>query len=107
VRLLWWGENRDENPPRGSLCSSLCSPPLLFSSRTFAASIWLWVRFLSFYWDAIAVDRRRFCIYLFKTFLLEVTTTAPQTSRGLLVVRPDMTKVLAVLAMRKASPTSV
>jgi hypothetical protein len=36
-----------------------------------------------------------------------VATARPQTSRGLLAVRPDMTKVLAVVALHKASLSSV
>jgi hypothetical protein len=38
---------------------------------------------------------------------MQVTTTTPQTSRGLLAVGPDMAKVLAVVALRKASVSSV
>jgi hypothetical protein len=35
-----------------------------------------------------------------------VSTTAPHTSRELLAVGPDMAKVLAVIALRKASLSS-
>jgi hypothetical protein len=38
---------------------------------------------------------------------MQVATTAPQTSRGLLAVGPDMAKVLAVEAPSKASLSSV
>jgi hypothetical protein len=38
---------------------------------------------------------------------MQVATTAPQTSRELLAVRPDIAKVLAVVALRKASLSSV
>jgi hypothetical protein len=38
---------------------------------------------------------------------MQVATTAPQKSRGLLVVGPDMTKVLAVVALSKANLNSV
>jgi hypothetical protein len=38
---------------------------------------------------------------------MQVATTTPQTSRGFLVVGPDMGKVLAVVALRKASLRSV
>jgi hypothetical protein len=38
---------------------------------------------------------------------MQVATIAPQTSRGLLAVGPDMAKVLAVAALRKASLISV
>jgi hypothetical protein len=34
---------------------------------------------------------------------MQVATTAPQTSRGLLAVGPDMVKVLAVVALLEAS----
>jgi hypothetical protein len=40
-------------------------------------------------------------------FLTLVATTAPQTWKTLLAVRPDMAKVLAVLALRKTSLSSV
>jgi hypothetical protein len=49
VGLLWWDELREERFPRGSLGSSLCSSSLQLSSRMAAASVWCWVRFLSFY----------------------------------------------------------
>jgi hypothetical protein len=38
---------------------------------------------------------------------MQVATTAPQTSMGLIAVGPDMTKVLAVVALHKASLKSV
>jgi hypothetical protein len=38
---------------------------------------------------------------------MQMDTTAPQTSRGLLAVGPDMAKVLAVIALCKASLCSV
>jgi hypothetical protein len=38
---------------------------------------------------------------------MQVATSAPQTSRGLLAVGPDMAKVLAVTDFRKASLSSV
>jgi hypothetical protein len=38
---------------------------------------------------------------------MRVITTAPQTSRGLLAVDPDMAKVLAVVALCKAGLSSV
>jgi hypothetical protein len=38
---------------------------------------------------------------------MQVATTTPQILRGLLAVGPDMAKVLAVVASRKASPSSV
>jgi hypothetical protein len=34
---------------------------------------------------------------------MQVATTAPQTSRGFSAVGPHMTKILAVVALRKAS----
>jgi hypothetical protein len=36
-----------------------------------------------------------------------VATTAPHTSRGLLAVGPDMAKVLMVVALGKASLSSI
>jgi hypothetical protein len=36
-----------------------------------------------------------------------MATTTPQTSRGLLAVDPDMAKVLAFVALREASLSSV
>jgi hypothetical protein len=39
----------------------------------------------------------------FGAFTVQVATTTPQTSRGLLVVGPDMAKFLAVVALSKAS----
>jgi hypothetical protein len=60
--------------------------------------------FLS-YWGAIAATRTIFCIVLFGAFPMQVATTTPQTSSGLLAVGPDMAKVLAVLC--KASLSSV
>jgi hypothetical protein len=38
---------------------------------------------------------------------MQVATIAPQTSRELLAVGPDMAEVLVVLALRKASLSSV
>jgi hypothetical protein len=38
---------------------------------------------------------------------MQVATTASQTLRGLLAVGPDMVKVLAVVALLKASLSSV
>jgi hypothetical protein len=38
---------------------------------------------------------------------MQVATTTPQTSRLLLAVRPDMAKVLAVVALCEASLCSV
>jgi hypothetical protein len=38
---------------------------------------------------------------------MQVGTTTPQTSRGLLAVVPDMAKVLAIVALRKASLSSL
>jgi hypothetical protein len=38
---------------------------------------------------------------------MQVATTIPQTSRGLLAIGLDMTKVLAVVAMCKTSLSSV
>jgi hypothetical protein len=38
---------------------------------------------------------------------MQVATTAPETSRELLAVGPDMAEVLAVVALRKASLSSV
>jgi hypothetical protein len=38
---------------------------------------------------------------------MQVATTSQQTSRGLLAVGPDMAKVLAVVALRKASLSSI
>jgi hypothetical protein len=38
---------------------------------------------------------------------MQVAITAPQTSMGLLAVRPDMAKVLTVVALRKASLSSI
>jgi hypothetical protein len=38
---------------------------------------------------------------------MQVATTAPQTSSGLLAVGPAMAKVLAVVALRKARLRSV
>jgi hypothetical protein len=47
------------------------------------------------------------CILLFWAFLMLVATTAPQTLRGLLAVGPDIARVLEVVALRKASLSSV
>jgi hypothetical protein len=68
-----------------------------------AASVLSWMRFLSFYWGAIAVARHRFCIYLFGALPMQVATTAQQTLCKLLAGDPDMAKVLAVIALLKAS----
>jgi hypothetical protein len=38
---------------------------------------------------------------------VKVASTAPQISRGLLAVRPDMAKVWVVVALRKAILSSV
>jgi hypothetical protein len=38
---------------------------------------------------------------------MQVATTAPETLRGLLAVGPDMAKVLAAVALRKASLSAV
>jgi hypothetical protein len=38
---------------------------------------------------------------------MQMATTAPHTSKGLLAAGPDMTEVLAVVALRNASLTSV
>jgi hypothetical protein len=37
---------------------------------------------------------------------MQVATTTPQTSRGLLAVGPDMAKVLTAVALRKSSLSS-
>jgi hypothetical protein len=94
VGLLWWGELRGECPHRGSLGSSLCC------SRC-------WLRFLCFYWVAIAATRRIFCICLFRAFPMQVAVSVPQTSRGYLAFGPHVAKVLTVLALLKASLSSV
>jgi hypothetical protein len=107
IGLLWWGELREEHPPRRSLGSSLCSSPLQFSFHMAAASVWHWMSFLSFYKGAAAATQHRFCIRPFGAFPMQVATTAPQTSRGLFAVGPDMAKVLAVVALHKASLSSV
>jgi hypothetical protein len=107
VGLFWWGEFREERPPRGFLGSLSCSLPLQLSFRMSAALIWRWMRFLSFYQGAIAAARRRFCICLLRTFPIQVAITTQRTSRELLVVGSDITKVLAVVALRKASLSSV
>jgi hypothetical protein len=60
------------------------------------------MRFLFFSYDAIAATRRRFYICLFWAFPMQVATTAPRTSSGLLALGPDMAKVLAVIAPRDA-----
>jgi hypothetical protein len=65
------------------------------------------MRFLSFHQGAITTSQRRFCIRLFRTFPMQVATTTPQISRGLLVVGPDMAKVLIVVALRKSSLSSI
>jgi hypothetical protein len=65
------------------------------------------MRFLSFYYGSIAVARLRFCNFLFRAFAMQVATTAPQTSRELLAVGPDMDNVLAVIVLRKARLRSV
>jgi hypothetical protein len=80
--------------PRGSLGSSLCSFPLQFSFRVAASSLRSWMWFLSFYEGAIAETRCRSSIRLFGAFPMQVATTAPQTSRALLAVFPDMAKIL-------------
>jgi hypothetical protein len=63
--------------------------------------------FLSIYLGSLAAARRRFCIRLFRAFSVQVATTAPQTSRGVLAVGPDIAKVLAVVALHKANLSSV
>jgi hypothetical protein len=50
---------------------------------------------------------RRSWIYLSSAFPKQVTTTAPQTSRGFLAVGPDIAKIFAVAALCKASLSSV
>jgi hypothetical protein len=42
-------------------------------------------------------------VIFFGAFPMQVATTTPQTSRGLLAVGPDIAKVLAVVALCKAS----
>jgi hypothetical protein len=78
---------------------------VLFFFHMTAALIRCWVRFLSYY-GAIAAAWHISCIYLFRAFPMHTATT-PQTSRGLLAVGPDMTEVLAVLALHKISLSSV
>jgi hypothetical protein len=47
-------------------------------------------------------------MFVFKAFSIQVTTTAaPQASKGLLSIGPDMAKILIVVALRKASLNSV
>jgi hypothetical protein len=65
------------------------------------------MRFLSFYLGAIAANLRRFCICLFGAFPMQVATTTTQTSTELLRVGPDVAKILEVVALRKASLSSV
>jgi hypothetical protein len=38
---------------------------------------------------------------------MQVATTAPQTNRGFLALGPDMAKALTVVALRKASLSSI
>jgi hypothetical protein len=38
---------------------------------------------------------------------MQLATTAPETSRVFLAIGPDMTKVVAVVVLRKASLSSV
>jgi hypothetical protein len=80
---------------------------VLFSSRMSVASV-CWVRILSFYYGAIATAPRRFCIRQLRTFSMHAATIVTQTLRGgLLPVGSGMSKVVAVVAMRKASLSSV
>jgi hypothetical protein len=72
---------------------------LQVSFRMAAALIWRRTKFLSVYWGATAASRRRWNICLYRAFPVEVATTAPWTSRGLLAVGPDMTEVLAAGAL--------
>jgi hypothetical protein len=65
------------------------------------------MRFASFYLGEIAAARSGFCICPFKAFPMQVATTAPETSKGLLAVGPDMAKMLAGVALRKASLSSI
>jgi hypothetical protein len=60
------------------------------------------MRFFSFYQAAIAAAWCRFCICLFSVFPMQVATTAPQTSKGLLTVDPEMAKVQAAVGLHKA-----
>jgi hypothetical protein len=46
-------------------------------------------------------------VFGFRTFLVQIAINTPNTSRGLLAVGSDMTKILAVVALRKASLSSV
>jgi hypothetical protein len=55
-------------------------------------------------YGAVAAARR---ICLFRAFPVQEATTAPQTSMGLLPFGPDMAERLAVVALRKASLSSV
>jgi hypothetical protein len=99
--LLWWGELRKEHPPGGSLGSSLCSSPLQFSFRTAAASVWCYMRFLSFSYGEVVAARCRFCC-LFRVFPMQEATTATQAWWRLSALGPDMAKVLAVVGTLKA-----
>jgi hypothetical protein len=64
------------------------------------------MRFLPFYFDAIAA-RQRSCIFLYRTFTMHMATNTTQISRGLFAVGPDMTEVLAVVALCKTGLSSV
>jgi hypothetical protein len=62
--------------------------------------------FLSYY-GAIAAAQLSFYFCLFRAFHVQVATIAPQTSRGLLAVGPDMAKILEAVILHKANLSSV
>jgi hypothetical protein len=57
--------------------------------------------FFSVHQLAVAACRYRCCVALFRAFLVQVTAPTPRTRGRLLAVTPDMTELLAVVALRE------
>jgi hypothetical protein len=57
--------------------------------------------FLSYHQQTVAASWCGRCTSFFRTLLVQVVATAPQTSGRLLAVFPNVTEILAVMALRK------
>jgi hypothetical protein len=88
--------------PLWAHCILLCSSPFAWLQPRYDAE-WKFSPSNRVQLKQFGVDS----VFLFRAFPMQVATTSPQTSRGLLPAGPYMAKVLAVVVLREASLRSI